>query len=100
MNCNIVKDLLPLYEDRETRPETTAEIKEHLAECEECREYYKNICHIARSLKAPPAGTGKYRYTVIANRIRRRNTLALSAACLSFLAVGCLAGNVLFSGKE
>ncbi len=100
MNCNIVRDLLPLYEDRVTGTETTNEIKVHLAECEECREYYKNICHIARSLKAPPAGTGKYRYSAIAHRIRRRNTLALSAACLSFLAVGYIAGNVLFSGKE
>ncbi len=100
MNCSVVKDLLPLYEDRITSAETTAEIKAHLEECEDCREYYKNICHIARSMKTPPSGTGKYRYAKLANRIRRRNTLALSAACLSFLAVGYVAGNVLFSGKD
>lgn len=98
-NCQIIRDLLPLYEDRETRPETTIAVKEHLSECEECREYYSHICHVTRSLKNPPR-QGKYQYSALARRIYRRNVLTLSASCLSFLAIGCLAGHVLFSGKE
>lgn len=97
--CHMIRDLLPLYEDHETRPETTAAIKEHLAECEDCREYYAHICRVARSMKNPPR-QGKYQYSALARRIHRRNVMTLSASCLSFLAIGCLAGHVLFSGKE
>lgn len=98
-NCNMIRDLLPLYEDNETRPETTLIIKEHLEECEACREYYSHICHVARSMKNPPK-SGKYQYSAIARRIRRRNTLTLSAGCISFLALGYLAGHILFPNKD
>lgn len=37
MNCNIVRDLLPLYHDGVCSEESRAAVEEHLAGCEACR---------------------------------------------------------------
>ncbi|MBE6639015.1 MAG: hypothetical protein E7616_06140 [Ruminococcaceae bacterium] len=38
MNCNIIKDLLPLYADGVCSPESSKLIEGHLAECKECQK--------------------------------------------------------------
>jgi len=43
MKCDIIRDLLPLYIDGLTSEESNAEIKSHLAECEDCSVYYKEM---------------------------------------------------------
>ncbi len=40
MNCNIIRDLLPLYIDDCCSEESREMIKEHLEKCEECRALY------------------------------------------------------------
>ena len=37
MNCDIIRDLLPLYAEHITSEATNALVEEHLAECEACR---------------------------------------------------------------
>ena len=36
-NCDIIRDLLPLYAEHITSKATNALVEEHLAECEACR---------------------------------------------------------------
>lgn len=36
-NCDIIRDLLPLYAEHITSEATNALVEEHLAECEACR---------------------------------------------------------------
>ena len=43
MKCNIIKDLLPLYNDKLTSIESNEEIEIHLNECGKCKKYYENI---------------------------------------------------------
>lgn len=38
MNCNIVKDLIPLYIDDCCSDETSAEVKKHVEQCEDCKK--------------------------------------------------------------
>lgn len=38
--CDIATDLLPLYMEHLTQKETNQWLKEHLLECEQCREMY------------------------------------------------------------
>lgn len=42
-NCNIIKDLLPLYVDDVCSDETKAMIVEHLASCESCKKEYEEL---------------------------------------------------------
>lgn len=48
MNCNIIKDLLPLYIDDCCSDESAKEIEEHLAECQNCQ-------NALESMKSAPA---------------------------------------------
>lgn len=43
MKCDIIRDLLPLYIDGLTSEESNAEIESHLAQCEDCSVYYKEM---------------------------------------------------------
>lgn len=38
-NCNVIKDLIPLYNDNVASDESVQAIKEHLTECDDCRNY-------------------------------------------------------------
>ncbi len=40
ISCNVNKDLLPLYVDDVCSEESKSMVEEHLAECEQCQEYY------------------------------------------------------------
>ena len=84
--CNVIRDLLPLYEDNETCAETTEAVREHLESCEDCREYYSHIRHIARAMQAQES-KGRYRYSELIRRIRRRTLVTYGLICLTTLAV-------------
>ncbi len=43
MNCNVVKDLLPLYIDECCSDESLAEVKKHLETCTECSKTFKRM---------------------------------------------------------
>ena len=44
LNCEIVRDLLPLYHDDAVSEVTRAAVKEHLAGCKRCQTEYDSIC--------------------------------------------------------
>lgn len=43
MDCNIIKDLLPLYIDECCSKESADVVEEHLNECEECKEIFEGM---------------------------------------------------------
>lgn len=43
INCNIIKDLLPLYVDKLTSSESNEVIEEHLNNCDECKRNYEQM---------------------------------------------------------
>lgn len=43
MNCNIIKDLIPLYIDDCCSEETASEVKKHINECDDCKKVFKNM---------------------------------------------------------
>ena len=43
MNCEIIRDLLPLYADKCCSEETYGEVARHLSECTECSKIYKQM---------------------------------------------------------
>ncbi len=42
-NCEIIKDLIPIYVDNLTSEGTNQFIKEHLNSCEDCSNYLRNV---------------------------------------------------------
>ncbi|MBE6034854.1 MAG: zf-HC2 domain-containing protein [Clostridiales bacterium] len=43
LNCNIVRDMLPLYAENLSSEESNRAIRQHLNQCENCQEYFKNM---------------------------------------------------------
>jgi hypothetical protein len=41
LDCSLVEDLYPLYEENELKPENRRAVEEHLKECNRCRELYQ-----------------------------------------------------------
>ena len=42
-SCNVIKDLLILYEDDACSEDSRKAVEEHLNECQECRNYFNKI---------------------------------------------------------
>lgn len=43
MTCSVIRDLLPLYAERLTSPDSNKEIESHLRTCEACSDFYQNM---------------------------------------------------------
>jgi len=43
VSCDVIKDLLPLYHDQVCSDESNAIVREHLAECENCKSELQAI---------------------------------------------------------
>ena len=62
-NCDIIRDLLPLYAEHITSEASNALVEEHLAECEACRAELEQMeqpvpVRRKRSRMRPCAGSG------------------------------------------
>ena len=42
-NCDVIRDLLPLYEDNVVSEETAQMVREHLKDCPACREELRKM---------------------------------------------------------
>ena len=54
MDCNVIKDLLPLYVDECCSEESTRLVAEHLDVCESCRKVYSQMCETSQPQKDAP----------------------------------------------
>ena len=84
-SCSIVRDLLPLYDDKALSPKTAEVVKNHLDKCPECRDYLAHIHHVVRAMQNQNA-RNNYRYSEVVRRIRRNFfvELAVGTAVFSF----------------
>lgn len=52
LECDVIRDLLPLYAEKLASPASSALVEQHLAECPACRaelEQMENRCRCSRS---------------------------------------------------
>lgn len=85
--CYLVQDLLPSYIDGVVSPETEADIREHLQECEVCRSLHATLSLPIKNLTPPPSETKQIDFL---KKIRKKT--------LTKLAVGFGLLLVLFAG--
>lgn len=76
--CNIVRDLLPLYDDGAVSEDTAKAVRRHLADCPGCSVYHKHINHVTRAMQDQESHNG-YRYSGVVRRIRQRSLIELAA---------------------
>lgn len=98
MNCNIVRDLLPLYFDGLCSADTMLQMEEHLEHCEECRALKESLEAEQKSPHAEP----EWEETVaplkkVRSKLHRKNRLI--ALCLLLLAIAVGSTCVLSYGQ-
>lgn len=97
--CNLIRDLMPLYHDQVSSPESSAAVEAHFQECAACREYYEKLCGsdeiepLAYDEEMSRQIAESYRQVKRKNRrkIVRAVVIALLVAAVWYLAIGALA---------
>ncbi len=105
MTCEIVKDLVELYQEKIVSKESAEAIRTHLKGCPECRRYYHDY-NVARNTEmavcSPAAmggsmsGTQARLYEQLSRKLRRRRFLQIAGTSAAIgagsimLAVGIL----------
>lgn len=85
LSCNVIRDLLPLYQDEICSEESRMLVAEHLAECAECRAILDEFKMPEDGLlpeKEVPAGEEAKRIQRSFHKIKRRWMLSLVAVLL------------------
>ena len=91
IDCCVIRDLLPLYEDRELSAESMEQVRSHLEECPECREYYNHVHHVIRAMQDPNERSADgERYGELFRRIQRRRLAQCAAGALLMTGISCL----------
>ena len=75
ISCNVVQDLIVLFQENTVSEDTRREIREHLKECRACRKVYREYAHLNQEeLHFEPElrPEVELQYGELAARIRRR----------------------------
>lgn len=98
LQCNIARDLLPLYFDGMCSDETRKQLEEHMEHCEECRKLKQNL---EADQPLPESGREWDKSILplkkIRRKIRRKNRLI--AVCVFFILVLVAGTSVLTYGQ-
>lgn len=84
-NCEIVRDLLPLYAEQIASPASTALVEEHLAECPACRA---ELQRMEKPVTVQPEPQADAPLKTIQIALTRRRLHTILATLLVVLAVG------------
>ena len=92
--CNIVRDLLPIYADKATTKESNDFVKHHLSWCPSCKKYYKSVTNrtlFARPNIVPPHSQLSH-YEEIAKKLKKRTLIRRTIITGAFIgaAVFCI----------
>ena len=94
--CEVVRDLLPIYADHGTSPETTSLVAQHIAKCDSCSKYLGYIRKNNEKKRAEIKAEITPDYLNFMKALKRRrkfgsaviaSALVVSAAALSTAAV-------------
>lgn len=82
LNCDIVQDLLPLYEDGVCSKSSRMAVEEHLKECSQCQNYRNNVASIPETEVAVKETAERKRISRSMKRAKRRLLLTNTATIL------------------
>ena len=96
LSCNVVQDLIVLFQEKTVSEETRSEIRTHLKECRECRRVYREYAHLNQEnieTEGFERPEHELSYGEIAARMRRRGIRRQSVVGGAFAA--CIAITVI-----
>ncbi len=98
--CGIIRDLMPLYHDNVCSEESRAAVEEHISECNDCREYYKQLSDETGKAVVPEIENRKAEsLRAVSRRFKRGVTVSIVLAAALIL-VGVICGGIMLIGKD
>lgn len=92
INCDIVRDLLPLYHDGVVRDNTKLAVEEHLNECTLCKQEYEELL-VELPIDSSENNTkGKFKLMMSKQRLKRISILITSIVLSCVLVVSVIIG--------
>lgn len=90
-NCDVIRDLLPLYEDNAVSEETAKLVREHLKDCPDCREELRKM-RAPISLPPDEDEEAVRRFLERRAEIRKKQNVKIAcvASVLTVIALFCL----------
>ena len=84
ISCDLVRDLLPLYDDNVISEDGHKIVSVHLSRCAACRAYHKQVTERSFAdndlLKKPTPPAGEKDFTSLAKRYKRKRIAYWTAA--------------------
>jgi len=90
--CNVIVDLLPLYNEGACSEESREIVEEHLQSCEECRELCGNIAIPVKEADTKPSETETFRKVSKKLKKSRFSKLISTILCIFLVGVTILTG--------
>lgn len=101
VNCKVILDLLPLYEDGVVSEETAEMVRRHLATCSECREVLRRM---RTPISVPPDEDTELlkKFNQRREQLQRKKKIKIicTASALAFLILFCLCYTIIPRGWE
>lgn len=92
INCDIVRDLLPLYHDGVVRDNTRLAVEEHLDECTSCKQEYEELL-VELPIDSTENNTkSKFKIMMSKQRLKRISILITSVVLSCVLVVSVIIG--------
>ena len=99
--CNIIRDILPLYADKMVSADTASFVEEHLIGCAECRAELEKL-KVADAIEAAVSDTendDEKRLKAFAGKINRKRHIVISAFAAVLLTIFLLGGSLISSAN-
>ena len=96
MDCEIIRDLLPLYADNLTSDASNRRIEDHIKTCPQCRRLHKEMC---APMEPEPVETQEQILERVYRKQRRKNILSAFAIILALVLAVWAFLEVQFSGE-
>ncbi len=99
LNCETVRDLIPLCIEDCACEQSQELVKEHIEGCSECKAFYKQCekdLRTSENKKASPATVAHNGYLKLSKRLKRRRIIKTISVCiLGAVALVCIVKDVL-----
>ena len=93
-NCEVVKDVLPLYADGGCSAKTGKLIRKHLDMCQSCRKYYKTVKKTAEKTAGEDIPVSVPDFSALRKKIKHRRHVYASVFASALLLIA--AGDVIY----
>lgn len=98
--CGLIRDLMPLYHDNVCSEESRAAVEEHISECNDCREYYKQLSDETEKAVVPEIENRKAESLRAVSRRFKRGVTASIVLAAALILVSVICGGIMIIGKD